>query len=58
MLSHRSFVVIGCALLALVAAPAAEAAKKPRLASLGSVPAKVEAGKRFRVRGRVTSTLR
>ena len=57
MLSHRSFVVIGCVLMALVAAPAAEAQaakQKPRLASLRSVPAKVEAGRRFRVRGRVT----
>ena len=57
MLSHRSCVVTGCVLLALVAAPAAEAqaaTKKPRVASLRSVPAKVEAGKRFRVRGRVT----
>src|SRR3954468_9565460 len=57
MLFHRSCVVIGCVLLALVAAPAAEAqaaTKKPRLASLRSVPEKVEAGKRFRARGRVT----
>jgi glycosidase len=57
MLSHGSCVVTGFVLLALVAAPAAEAqaaTKKPRLASLRSVPAKVEAGKRFRVRGRVT----
>ena len=64
MLSRRSLVLTGSALVALSATPVAEArvavdaaaaAKKPRLASLRSVPATVEPGQRFRVRGRVAN---
>ena len=63
MLSRRSLVLTGSVLVALSSAPVAEArlaadaaaAKKPRLASLRSVPATVEVGQRFRVRGRVTN---
>ena len=63
MLSRRSLVLVGALLVALPAAPAAEgrvaadasAAKKPRLTSLRGVPAAVQSGKNFRVRGRVTN---
>ena len=66
MLSHGSRVLIGGLLLALAAAPAAEArvadagaqasaSKKLRLASMRSVPATVQVGARFRVRGRVVN---
>ena len=56
MLSRRSLVLVGALLVALPTAPVAEgAAKKPRLTSLRGVPAAVQSGKSFRVRGRVTN---
>jgi glycosidase len=55
MLFRRSCVLTGCMLLALAAAPAAEAAKQPRLTSLRGVPKAVQVGGHFRVRGRVTA---
>jgi len=62
VLFRRSLVLTGSALVALSSATVAEgrvavdaaAAKQPRLANLRSVPATVEPGQRFRVRGRVT----
>jgi hypothetical protein len=49
MLFRRSCVLTGCMLLALAAAPAAEAAKQPRLTSLRGVPKAVQVGGHFRV---------
>ncbi len=66
-MSRCSRAAIGSVLVALVAVPAAEArvatdataqasaAKKLRLASVRSVPKTVQAGARFRVRGRVVN---
>ncbi len=56
MLSRRLLVLAGAVLVALPTAPVAEgAAKQPRLTSLRGVPAAVQSGKSFRVRGRVTN---
>ncbi len=61
-MSRHARAAIGSLLVALVAAPAADArvagdaaaSKSLRLSSVRSVPASVHAGARFRVRGRVT----
>jgi alpha-amylase len=67
MLSRRSRLLIGGLLLALVAAPAAEArpaaadaaaAKRLKLSSLRALPATVQVGGSFRARGRVTNLTR
>ena len=63
MLSRRLAVFTGSALVALSVTPVAEArvaadaaaAKKPRLASMRSAPARVEVGERVRVRGRAVN---
>jgi alpha-amylase len=53
VLSRRSLVLVGVALVALPAPAGAAVTKSPRVASLRALPASVEVGARVRVRGRV-----